>query len=64
MLKRLNNLFASFFYFKQMAKLKSYTVIYLPHGREDKEWLEVEASSTHQIKKEFKSGLIISIDEN
>lgn len=42
--------------------MKEYTVIYLPFGREDKEWMYVEAGSKEELINNFKSGVIISIE--
>ena len=44
--------------------MKTYTVIYLPHGREDKEWINVQANSPQEILKTFKGGPIIDIKED
>lgn len=44
--------------------MKTYMVIYLPHGKEDKEWINVEANSPQEILKTFKGGPIINIKEN
>jgi hypothetical protein len=44
--------------------MKTYRVIYLPHGREDKEWMDVQASNPEEILKTFKSGVIIDIRED
>jgi hypothetical protein len=44
--------------------MKTYTVIYLPHGREDKEWIDVQASSPEEILKTFKGGPIVDIRED
>jgi hypothetical protein len=43
--------------------MKTYRVIYLPHGREDKEWIDVEAVSIKELKESFKGGPIIDIRE-
>jgi len=42
--------------------MKEYTVIYLPYGREDKEWMNVNAKSEKDLIKNFKSGIIINIE--
>lgn len=43
--------------------MKKFKVIYLPHGREDKEWMNVDSTSTEQLKIDFKAGVIIDIKE-
>ena len=42
--------------------MKQFTVIYLPHGREDKEWMVVDSNSKKDLINEFKSGIIINIE--
>lgn len=44
--------------------MKTYKVIYLPYGREDKEWIDVQASSREELAANFTAGLIIKIEEN
>lgn len=41
--------------------MKTYRIIYLPHGREDKEWIDVEANSEEEAMSNFKAGMIIQI---
>ena len=43
--------------------MKTFRVIYLPHGREDKEWMDVEAESKEAAMSNFKAGMIIQIRE-
>ena len=43
--------------------MKQFTVIYLPFGREDKEWVKVEAGSKEELKTNFKAGIILKIEE-
>jgi len=42
--------------------MKQFTVTYLPHGREDKEWMHVDSNSEKDLINEFKSGIIINIE--
>ena len=41
--------------------MKEYKVVFLPYGREDKEWMYVNAKSKKDLIKNFKSGIIIYI---
>ncbi len=41
--------------------MKEYTVIYLPYGRENKEWININANSKKDLIKNFKSGIILNI---
>lgn len=41
--------------------MKTYRVIYLPHGREDKEWMDVQATSIKEVQQKFVAGPIIDI---
>lgn len=41
--------------------MKTFRIIYLPHGREDKEWIDVEAKSKEEAMTQFKGGIILSI---
>jgi hypothetical protein len=43
--------------------MKNYRVIYLPHGREDKEWLDVKAIDRPEIVKTFNAGIILDVRE-
>ena len=43
--------------------MKTFRVVFLPHGREDKEWMDVQSTSIEQAKTDFKAGLLISIRE-
>lgn len=43
--------------------MKTFRIIYLPHGREDKEWIDVEAVSEEAAMSNFKAGMIIQIRE-
>lgn len=43
--------------------MKTFKVIYVPHGREDKEWMDVEAHSKEEVMNNFKAGMIIQIRE-
>lgn len=43
--------------------MKTFRIIYLPHGREDKEWVDVEANSKEEAINNFKAGMIIQIRE-
>ena len=42
--------------------MKQFTVTYLPHGREDKEWMYVDSSSEKDLINNFRSGIIINIE--
>jgi hypothetical protein len=41
--------------------MKEFTVVYLPYGREDKEWMNVSAKSEKDLIKNFKPGVILDI---
>jgi len=43
--------------------MKKFRVIYLPFGREDKEWMYVNATSKEEAMKNFIAGSIIRIEE-
>ena len=43
--------------------MKIFKVIYLPHGREDKEWMNVNSNSLKDVENNFQAGIIISIEE-
>lgn len=43
--------------------MKKFRVIYLPYGREDKEWVYVTAKSEEEVTKNFISGIILRIEE-
>ena len=43
--------------------MKTFRIIYLPFGREDKEWVDVEAESKESAMSNFKAGMIIQIRE-
>jgi len=43
-------------------KMKQFTVTYLPHGKEDKEWMYVNAKSYQDLVIDFKSGIILNIE--
>lgn len=43
--------------------MKTFRIIYLPHGREDKEWIDVQAASIQEAKNNFKGGLILNVRE-
>jgi hypothetical protein len=42
--------------------MKTYCVVYLPHHKEDKEWVNFEAESPKDVKERFKGGVIVSIE--
>lgn len=42
--------------------MNQYRVIYLPFGREDKEWIRVMAKSETDLILEFKAGTILNIE--
>jgi hypothetical protein len=44
-------------------EMKKFRVIYLPYGREDKEWVYVTAKSEEEVTKNFISGIILRIEE-
>jgi hypothetical protein len=43
--------------------MKTFIVTYVPHGREDKEWIAVEAVSKEKAVKDFIAGTLIDIRE-
>lgn len=43
--------------------MKKFRIIYLPHGREDKEWVDVVDVSKESAIQSFKAGILISISE-
>jgi len=43
--------------------MKKFRVVFLPHGREDKEWMDVDAISAEEAQTNFKAGLVISVRE-
>ena len=43
--------------------MKTYNVTFLPHGREDKEWMLFNADNKEDVKKYFTAGVIINIEE-
>lgn len=43
--------------------MKNFKVIYLPYGREDKEWMYVQAKSSQEAAANFKAGIVIRIEE-
>lgn len=43
--------------------MKKFRVIFIPFGREDKEWMYVRASSKEEAMKNFIAGSIIRIEE-
>jgi hypothetical protein len=43
--------------------MKTFRIIYLPHGREDKEWIDVQANSKKEAMNNFKGGMIIQVRE-
>lgn len=43
--------------------MKYFKVVFLPNGRESKEWMVWQAASIDELKKFFISGTIISITE-
>lgn len=44
--------------------MKTYRVIYVPPFREDKEWMDVQASSIQEVKEKCKNVLIVRIEEH
>ena len=45
--------------------MKHYTLIYVPFGREDKEWIHINADNqTKALEKAEQYGLIIKLTEN
>ncbi len=47
---------------KKNYNMKTFRVIYLPHGREDKEWIDVEAVSKEAAINNFRSGIILRVE--
>lgn len=43
--------------------MKLFRVIFIPYGREDKEWMHVRATSKEEAMKNFIAGSIIRIEE-
>jgi hypothetical protein len=43
--------------------MKRFRVVYVPKGKEDKEWTFVSAKSVESLKKIFDMGAIVSIVE-
>jgi hypothetical protein len=43
--------------------MKTFRIIYLPHGREDKEWIDVQATSIQDAMNNFKGGPILDVRE-
>lgn len=43
--------------------MKLFKVIFIPFGREDKEWMHVRANSKEEAMKNFIAGSIIRIEE-
>ena len=41
--------------------MKTFTIIYVPFGREDKEWIEVQANSREEAINNFRGGMIIRV---
>lgn len=48
---------------KKICNMKTYTIIYVPFGREDKEWIDVQANSKEEAMNNFKGGMIIQVRE-
>jgi hypothetical protein len=42
--------------------MKEYRVTYLPHMREDKEWIDVTAKNEKDLVLNFKAGVILNIE--
>jgi len=42
--------------------MKEYRVTYLPHMREDKEWIDVTAKNEEDLVLNFKAGTILNIE--
>jgi len=42
--------------------MKEYRVTYLPHMREDKEWIDVTAKNEKDLVLNFKAGTILNIE--
>jgi hypothetical protein len=43
--------------------MKTFRIIYLPHGREDKEWMDVQAKTKAEAMSNFKAGMILQVRE-
>lgn len=43
--------------------MKRFRVVYLPHGKEDKEWTFVGAKSRESLQKAFTMGIIVSVED-
>lgn len=43
--------------------MKTFRVIYLPHGREDKEWIDVQGTDKNEVMRNFTYGILIEIRE-
>lgn len=43
--------------------MKTFRIVYLPHHREDKEWIDVQSVSERMARQTFQGGPIISIKE-
>lgn len=43
--------------------MKTFRITYLPHGREDKEWIDVQANSKQEAMDNFKGGPLLAIRE-
>jgi hypothetical protein len=46
-----------------VQELKVYCVVFVPHHRSSKEWVNVQAVSKAEAIKNFKGGLLLKIDE-
>ena len=44
--------------------MKTFRVVYLPHGREDKEWIDVQGTDKNEVMRNFTYGILIEIREN
>jgi hypothetical protein len=44
--------------------MKTFRVIYLPYGREDKEWIDVTANTEQEAINNFNYGVLLSIRED
>ena len=43
--------------------MKYFRVTFVPHYKEDKEWMMIQATSSESLKKDFKGGSLISLVE-
>jgi hypothetical protein len=43
--------------------MKTFRVVYLPHGRDDKEWIDVQGTDKNQVIRDFSYGILIEIRE-